>query len=218
MPWGAAIAAVAAIGGAYMNSESQKDAQEDMMNQTRENREYIADATGRAEDSLLSLFPAAQAARREGNQAALGMFMQQLPTQTQLFQEGNLAAQNQTINALPQMQNALMGNPVNQNFQAYRATLPQMQMGQMNAAPNARTIVNQATAERDARAQAAAQATAVAEAQAIAKDKEERNNMFDHLGGWETQLIDKELGVNEDHDWHDFDLTGWESNFAQRYF
>lgn len=69
-------------------------------------------ASEQARGDLFNLFPAAQQNANLGFQRALDVFGQSLPAQTQAFQQGNVGAQQQLINALPQYQNALFGAPV----------------------------------------------------------------------------------------------------------
>lgn len=125
MPWGAAIGGAVALGGAAMDKEAADEANASMMGQTQEARDYVERMGSRANERLMALFPAAAAARQYGNQGALDVQMDSLGMQTGLLQGGNVAAQNQQIQTLPQVQNALMGNPVNTNFQAYQAEMPQ---------------------------------------------------------------------------------------------
>lgn len=71
-------------------------------------REGVAQARGDA----LKLFPAAQQNIQQGFQGALDVFGQSLPAQTDVFQQGNVAAQQQILAGLPQFQNAILGNQV----------------------------------------------------------------------------------------------------------
>jgi hypothetical protein len=66
------------------------------------------------------LFPAAQDNYLAGQQAALNIFGEAAPRQADAFLQGNMGAQQQISRGLPQMQNALMGMPVD-----YSAFQPQ---------------------------------------------------------------------------------------------
>ena len=69
-------------------------------------------ATTRARKDLGELFPQARQDVQRGFQGALDVFGQSLPAQTQAFQQGNVGAQQTLINALPQIQNAILGGQV----------------------------------------------------------------------------------------------------------
>ncbi|MBL4622905.1 MAG: hypothetical protein JKY89_10945 [Immundisolibacteraceae bacterium] len=69
-------------------------------------------ATNKARDDLFKLFPAAQENAAAGFQSALDVFGQSLPAQSQVFQQGNVAAQQQLLSGLPQFQNAILGGNV----------------------------------------------------------------------------------------------------------
>ena len=65
-----------------------------------------------ARGDVLPLFGQASESLSAGNQAALDLFGQTIPQQFAAMQDGNVRAQHQITSALPQMQNALMGLPV----------------------------------------------------------------------------------------------------------
>jgi len=119
MSWGAVGAAVV---GAVVASETSKsnankaiDAQQD---QNTANAAFIAEKTAEAREDVLPLFAAAQEARGLGFQAALDVFGQTIPQQIGVFQQGNVAAQQALTQGLPQIQAAILGQPVNlQQFQ-----------------------------------------------------------------------------------------------------
>jgi len=73
-----------------------------------------------ARQDVLKLFPAAQENIGLGFQGALDVFGQSLPAQTDVFQQGNVGAQQALINALPQFQNAILGGQV--DFSAFQPT------------------------------------------------------------------------------------------------
>ncbi len=65
-----------------------------------------------AREEIFRLFPQANQELRGGFQGALDVFGQSLPAQTQAFQQGNAAAQQQLISGLPLFQNAILGGNV----------------------------------------------------------------------------------------------------------
>jgi len=81
-------------------------------------RTDIKESTEQARQDLFKLFPAAQENIGLGFQGALDVFGQSLPAQTNVFQQGNVGAQQALISALPQFQNAILGNQV--DFSAFQ--------------------------------------------------------------------------------------------------
>ena len=69
-------------------------------------------STSQARADLNRIFPNAQQTGQQGFQGALDVLGQSLPAQTNVFQQGNVGAQQQILQGLPQIQNALFGNPV----------------------------------------------------------------------------------------------------------
>jgi len=69
-------------------------------------------STEQARNDLFKLYPAAQQNLQQGFQGALDVFGQSLPAQTQVFQQGNVGAQQQLLAGLPQIQNALLGGAI----------------------------------------------------------------------------------------------------------
>ena len=128
MPWGVAAAAV--VGAVAANNASKKAADaSDRASQTASNR--INTSTAQARGDLFKLFPSAQQAGQQGFQGALDVFGNSVPAQQQAFQGGNVAAQNQILAGLPQIQNALLGNQVDlSQLQAYEA--PQQDLSFLN--------------------------------------------------------------------------------------
>lgn len=72
----------------------------------------IAQQTNVARQEAGRLFEGAQESQRAGFQGALDVFGETIPEQARLFGEGNVAAQQQLIGGLPQIQRALLGQPV----------------------------------------------------------------------------------------------------------
>ena len=85
-------------------------------------QEYTREAAAQARGDLFKLYPAAQQNANQGFQAAMDIFGQSVPAQMNAFQGGNVAAQQQLLAGLPQMNNALLGAPIDYSqFQTYQA-------------------------------------------------------------------------------------------------
>ena len=83
-------------------------------------QERIAKQSDIARTENIRLFGGAQESQRGGFQAALDVFGLSVPEQARLFGEGNVAAQQQLIGGLPQIQAALLGQPV--DFSQFQPT------------------------------------------------------------------------------------------------
>ena len=124
MPTAAALGG-AAIAGQVISSKATKKATKAQVAAGDRAAATTAAGTKQARDDLFRLFPSAQEAGQQGFQGALDVFNQSVPAQQQAFQGGNVAAQNQILAGLPQIQNALFGNQVDlSQLQAYN---PQQQ-------------------------------------------------------------------------------------------
>ena len=125
MSWGMVAVAGASLVGSVVGSKSadksasaQNKANELAASETRR-------ATNEARSDINRLFPLAQQAGQQGFQSAMDVFGQSAPQQAQAFQGGNVAAQQQILAGLPQIQNALMGNQIDYSqFQPYQAQQP----------------------------------------------------------------------------------------------
>lgn len=138
MTWGMVAVAAATVVGSTVNYKSNKDAQKEQQKASDKATAQIEGSTGAARDDINRLFPQAQQSQQQGFQGALDVFGQSLPAQTDVFQQGNVGAQQAILSGLPQIQNALMGNNVDfsqmQPFQIqqpnlgfFQQTLPQIQ-------------------------------------------------------------------------------------------
>ena len=108
-----------------VSGKSEKDAGELKAQSAKDAAELIRIQSEIARGDANRLFAGAQQAGQGGFQSALDVFNQSVPTQQQAFQGGNVAAQNQILAGLPQIQNALFGNQVDlSQLQAYN---PQQQ-------------------------------------------------------------------------------------------
>ena len=90
-------------------------------------QQLIAQQTAVARGDVTNLFGGAQEAQRLGFQGALDVFGQSIPEQARLFGGGNVAAQEQLISGLPQIQAALLGQPV--DFSQFQPTQLQPELG-----------------------------------------------------------------------------------------
>lgn len=125
-----AIAAAAVVGAVASDRASNKalDAQSDAADKSAS---QLAASQAQARGDLFKLFPAAQDNAMQGYQGAIDVFKQSTPQQMAFGQSGNIAAQNQLINAMPQYQNAILGAPV--DYSQFQATdLGQPNLGFMN--------------------------------------------------------------------------------------
>lgn len=83
--------------------------------QTRANKrteERILELQEQSRQDALPLFDASRQNINQGAQGALDLIGQGIPQETGVFQQGNVAAQQALLAGLPQVQNAIMGQPV----------------------------------------------------------------------------------------------------------
>ena len=82
-------------------------------------------ATAQARKDAIPLFQSSQENALQGFQGALDIFGQTVPQQQQVFQGGNVAAQNALLSGLGQQQAAILGQQLNPNaLQAQTLNLP----------------------------------------------------------------------------------------------
>ena len=118
------VSLVASIGGALIGAKSSKDASK-AATQGQENAQVAnTQMANQARGDVSRLFGDASNVRGETFGNTMNFLNQSIGSQISPFQQGNMAAQNQVARGLPQIQNAIMGNPVDlSGFQA-------MQIGQ----------------------------------------------------------------------------------------
>lgn len=75
-------------------------------------QEFIKQQAEQARGDIFKLFPAAEQARQLGTQGALDIFGQTIPQQMDVFQQGNVGAQQALTQGLPQILAALRGTPI----------------------------------------------------------------------------------------------------------
>lgn len=93
-------------------SKASKESQKAQAAANAATQRFIEEKAGLARQDVSSLFPQAQDVSRQGFQGALDLFGQSLPAQADIFQQGNIGAQQQLASTLPQFQRAIMGQPV----------------------------------------------------------------------------------------------------------
>lgn len=122
----ALIAGGATLFAANSDRKSSKDAIKSAERQKAASQAYIEKQIANARSDIFKLFPAAQESRQAGLQAGLDMYKQAYPAMQNTFQQGNVQAQQALIQGLPQMQNAIMGLPVDMSgFKAVQLQQPQ---------------------------------------------------------------------------------------------
>jgi len=132
----AAVLAVTAVAGAVASKKSGDKAIKASSSAADKAALQTLHSVNRARGDVERLFPQAQQSAQQGFQGALDVFGQSLPAQTDVFQQGNVGAQQAILSGLPQIQNALFGNQVDlsqlQPFQVqqpdlsfFNQTLPQ---------------------------------------------------------------------------------------------
>lgn len=106
-----AIAASAVIGGVSANVAANKTASSQRQ-AIDKSTAATSQSAAQAREELFKLFPAAQQNAQAGFQGAMDVFGQTLPQQAQAVQGGNVAAQQQILAGLPQIQNAILGGRI----------------------------------------------------------------------------------------------------------
>lgn len=112
MSWGLVAVAGATVLGSVVGSKANKKAAAAQAESSDAAIKATQEAQALARGDLFKLFPAAQQNLQQGFQGALDVFGQSLPAQTQVFQQGNVGAQQQLLSGLDQQRNALFGNQV----------------------------------------------------------------------------------------------------------
>ena len=96
--------------------DSGKAGQKSQKRENEKNRDFIRESTDMARADINTLFPQAAEARLGGFQGAQDIFASAVPQQFNAFQQGNQQAQATTGMAPQQIQNALLGLPVDFGF------------------------------------------------------------------------------------------------------
>jgi hypothetical protein len=114
------LGAGATLAAGAMDNRSAKKSIESAEEQKALSQEFIKQQMDQARGDLFKLFPSAQDSQQKGLQAQLGTIKTAFPMQINAFREGNVAAQQTLIDALPQVQNAILGRPMNLGLRAQR--------------------------------------------------------------------------------------------------
>ena len=75
-------------------------------------REFIRQQAEEARGDIFQLFPSAEENIQRGAQAGLDVLAQSIPEQLGVFSQGNVGAQRALTQGLPQIQAALLGQPI----------------------------------------------------------------------------------------------------------
>lgn len=120
------------LGGLFGSNQAKKAAQQ-QSNDLREAQRLQREATDQARADINRLFPVAQQNLLTGAQGAMDVFNQITPQQMQVMQQGNMAAQQALLAGLPQMNNAILGMPVDYSgFTAQQFATPQFNFSMPN--------------------------------------------------------------------------------------
>ena len=117
---GVEAALIGAGAGLLAANEDRKTARSSIRSAERQrdaSQAFIREQIAQGREDLFRLFSASQDSRRLGVNAGLDLVRQNFPQQLGAFQQGNVGAQQTLINALPQIQNAILGRPVDLNMQ-----------------------------------------------------------------------------------------------------
>ncbi len=118
--------AIVGAGSAMADRNANKKALSSAEKQKAASQAYIEKQVAQARSDIFKLFPAAQESRQKGLQAGLDLYKQAYPAMMNTFQQGNVGAQQMLAQGLPQIQNAILGNPVNmQGIQPVQLQQPQ---------------------------------------------------------------------------------------------
>lgn len=102
----------ASIWGAAADRKQSKKAFEAQTSNNASNAKFLAEKVEKGGKLAETLFNASAQNRILGANRALDIFGQTMPQQISTFQQGNVGAQQQLLAGLPQVQNALLGLPV----------------------------------------------------------------------------------------------------------
>ena len=117
----------AAVGGVALSSMLNKpdtSAQRGQIAANERAQAFIESQSAKAEQTGETLFGGSEGNILSGNEAAYDLLRRIAPRQIGAFQEGNVGAQQQLIGGLPQIQAALMGQPVDYSvFQPFHQAI-----------------------------------------------------------------------------------------------
>lgn len=114
---------------------TDRSAQKKTLQDNAQRQKFTEQQMAQARGDLLGLAPGMQQNANMGFQSALDVLGQAYPQQMDIYQQGNVGAQNQLIAGVPQVHNAILGMPVDYSvFQPqalnYDASWTQQQLPQ----------------------------------------------------------------------------------------
>ena len=116
-----------ALVGAYVGDRASSKAADAQSSSSSAALAATRRAAEEARGDVNRIFPQAQQTAQQGFQGALDVFGQSLPAQTDVFQQGNVGAQQAILSGLPQIQNALLGGNVDfSQMQPFQAQQPDL--------------------------------------------------------------------------------------------
>lgn len=116
MPVAAAIASVVvSAAAAKKQSDTAKKGMQAQQGENQANRDYIERQTAEARADIDRLYPQVQQYRQGGYQGALQALTGAIPEQYRLFNQGQTMAHSQLLAGMPQFQNAILGDAVDQS-------------------------------------------------------------------------------------------------------
>lgn len=106
---------------------AEKKAAKAQQKSLEEAQRLIQENIGEAQGQVRELFPQARQSAQQGFQSALDVFGQSIPAQANVFQQGNVGAQQMLSSGLPQIQNAILGLPTDLSFaQPQQLSMPDL--------------------------------------------------------------------------------------------
>lgn len=142
----------------WLFGDEDTSAQDATLSQNAEVMKIIRENAERARGDVMDIMPTTDINRNLGLAAALDTLARSGPEQMRMAQEGNMAAQSALLSALPQVQNAILGNPIDMSGlrptrigydpTVMRAQLPQFQTPDYAAISARLTPTQQAEIDR----------------------------------------------------------------------
>jgi soluble cytochrome b562 len=111
----AAALTVGSVAGGLLSNNASKKAASQQSRSDKKARAAVKDAAEQARADIFDRVDTAEDYSRQGYQDALDVFAQTIPQQANTFTQGNLNAQQAILAGLPQIQNAILGAPINYN-------------------------------------------------------------------------------------------------------
>lgn len=116
---------IAGGGSALLDARNQKKAIKSMEDQKARSQAFIEKNMKQARGDIFRLHDANQDTLWNGMNAGLDLYQQNLPALGNTFSDANFNAQQQISRGLPQIGNAILGNPINYGaFQPTRVSSP----------------------------------------------------------------------------------------------